>query len=255
MAEQYAVLAEFYDRLMEDADYGAWVSFYLRCFEAFGVRPEKILDLACGTGNITLPLAECGYDMTGIDQSAEMLCLARKKADDRKIRVCLSEQDIAAFDAGGRYDAAVCAFDGVNYLTSTSDVFSCFSRVYETLAEGGLFLFDVNTPYKYQKILSDNAFVYEYEELFVVWQNEYHEKSRLCDFYLTFFIKDKEKTSVWHRLDELQRQRCYALKTLEKKLAEAGFCRIDKFADTDLSPLAPDSQRCFFVCQKGRKAP
>ena len=64
MTEPYAVLAGFYDRLMEDTDYGAWVSFYLRCFEKFGIRPEKILDLACGTGNITLPLAAHGYDMT-----------------------------------------------------------------------------------------------------------------------------------------------------------------------------------------------
>lgn len=254
MTEQYAVLSEFYDRLMEDTDYSAWVSFYLRCFEAFGIRPEKILDLACGTGNITLPLAARGYDMTGIDQSAEMLCLARKKADDRGLRVCLSEQNIAAFDAGGIYDAVVCSFDSINYLTGTGDVLSCFSRVYETLADGGLFLFDVNTPYKFQQILAENTYVYEYEDLFVIWQNEYHEKSRLCDFYLTFFVKDK-KTPVWHRFDEIQRERCYALGTLEKKLSEAGFHRTDKFADTDFSPLSPDSQRCFFICQKGRKAP
>lgn len=249
MTEPYAVLAEFYDRLMEDTDYGAWVSFYLRCFEKFGIRPEKILDLACGTGNITLPLAAHGYDMTGIDASAEMLCLARKKADDRGLHVCLSEQNIAAFNAGGICDAAICSFDSVNYLTVTADVSSCFSRVYETLAGGGLFLFDVNTPYKYKQIFADNAFVYEYEDLFVIWQNEYHEKSRLCDFYLTFFVKDGPK-SIWHRFDENQRQRCYAIGTLKKKLSEAGFSHVETFADTDFSPLSPDSQRCFFVCVK-----
>ena len=157
MTGQYAVLSEFYDRLMEDTDYDAWVSFYIRCFEKYEISPERILDLACGTGNITLPLAKRGYEITGIDQSAEMLALARKKADDRGLHICLSEQNIACFDAGGGFEAAICSFDGINYLTKSADVLSCFARVYEALTDGGLFLFDIGTPYKYQNILADRT--------------------------------------------------------------------------------------------------
>lgn len=186
MTGQYAVLSEFYDRLMEDTDYDAWASFYIRCFKKYEISPGRILDLACGTGNITLPLAKRGYELTGIDQSAEMLALARKKADEKGLRVCLSEQNIACFDAGGGFEAAICSFDGINYLTKSADVLSCLARVYEALTDGGLFIFDIGTPYKYRNILADRTYDYEYDDLFVSWQNYYCEKNRLCDFYLTF---------------------------------------------------------------------
>ena len=247
MTEQYAVLAGYYDRIMEDTNYAAWCGFYLACFEKYGLHAEKVLDLACGTGSITVPLAAAGYEMTGIDLSSEMLALARKKADDAGVRVCLSEQNIACFDAGGAFDAAVCSFDGVNYLTNSKDLVSCFARVQETLVPGGLFIFDVSTPYKYENVLADNAFVYEYDDLFLSWQNYYRKKSALCDFYLTFFVKSGQN---WHRFDEIQRQRCYPLPRLKKLLKEAGFSLLETVAGTDFSPLTDISERCFFICKK-----
>ena len=247
MTEQYAVLSEFYDRLMEDIPYDKWVNFYLACFEKYGIVTERILDLACGTGNITLPLAARGFDITGIDRSTEMLSLARKKADDRNLHLCLSEQNIASFDGGGKYDAVICSFDGINYLTQKNDVCACFARVYDSLADGGIFIFDISTPYKYREILADHAYVYDYDDLFVSWQNLYREKSRLCDFYLTFFVKG---TSGWHRFDEIQRQRCYSPRTLETILADTGFSSIEKVADTDFSPVSEKDERCFFICRK-----
>lgn len=252
MTGPYAILSEFYDRLMEDTDYGAWVSFYPRCFEKYGTAPGKILDLACGTGNVTLPLAKRGYELTGIDQSAEMLALARKKADDSGLRVCLSEQNIACFDAGGGFEAAVCSFDGVNYLTKSADVLSCFARVHEALTDGGLFIFDISTPYKYRNILADRTYDYEYDDLFVSWQNYYCEKSRLCDFYLTFFVKEG---TMWRRFDESQRQRCYSLRTMEKMLRDTGFSLLETVSDTDFSPMSDTSERCFFICRKSEENP
>ena len=248
MTEQYAILASYYDRIMEDIDYEAWCDFYEACFSQNGIAPEKILDLACGTGSITVPLAKRGYAMTGLDLSAEMLSLAQEKCDEAKVKVRLSEQNIAQFQAGNGFDAVICSFDGVNYLTSARDVQSCFTRVSEAISDDGLFIFDISTPYKYENILADNAFVYEYDDLFLSWQNFFDKKSGLCDFYLTFFVKTEKNT--WQRFDETQCQRKYTLERLEKMLTEAGLAVIQTVADTDFSPLKDDSDRCFFICKK-----
>ena len=248
MTEPYSVLAGYYDRLMEDTDYGAWCDFYRACFAKYGVSVTRILDLACGTGNLTIPLAAAGYEMTGIDLSSEMLALARKKADDAGLQICLSEQNIAGFDAGGTYDAAVCGFDGINYLTDAADVRACFAHVARALADGGLFLFDVNTPYKYENVFADNAYVYEYDDLFVTWQNGFRRRTGLCDFYLTFFVK---RGNGWHRFDEVQRQRRYPIARLAGFLKDAGLTVLETVGGTDFSPLTATSERCFFICRKG----
>lgn len=248
MSEQYAVLASFYDRIMEDVDYEAWCDFYEACFAENGVAPKNILDLACGTGSITVPLAKRGYALTGIDLSAEMLSLAQSKSEEAGVKLRLSEQNIALFHAGSSFDAIICSFDGINYLTSPKDVQSCFSCVAETLSDDGVFIFDISTPYKYENILADNAFVYEYDDLFLSWQNYFNKKSGLCDFYLTFFVKNEKNT--WQRFDETQQQRKYLPARLEKMLKEAGLSVVKKTADTNFSPLAEKSDRCFFICKK-----
>ena len=247
MIGQYAVLAAYYDRVMEDIDYGIWCDFYETCFEKNGIQPKKILDLACGTGSITVPLAKRGYALTGLDLSSEMLALAQSKSDEAKVRIRFSEQNIACFQAGGNFDAIICSFDGINYLTSPRDAESCFACVRETLSDDGLFIFDVSTPYKYENILADNAFVYEYDDLFLSWQNYFNPKSGICDFYLTFFIKNG---SQWKRFDETQKQRNYPLDVLGRMLDEAGLSVLETVSDTDFSPMTENSDRCFFICKK-----
>ena len=248
MTEQYAILASYYDRIMEDIDYEAWCDFYEACFSENKIVPKKILDLACGTGSITVPLAKRGYSLTGLDLSAEMLALAQEKSDEAKVKIRLSEQNIAAFQAGNGFEAVICSFDGINYLTSARDVQSCFNCVSESLSDDGIFIFDISTPYKYENILADNAFVYEYDDLFLSWQNYFDKKSGLCDFYLTFFVKTEKNN--WKRYDETQRQRKYTPVRLTQMLAEAGLTVIKTVADTDFSPLTDESDRCFFICKK-----
>lgn len=244
---QYSILAKYYDALMDGVDYAKWADFYVKCFEKYGRDVKTVVDIGCGTGSITTELAARGYAMTGVDISSEMLALAERKAEERGVRVRYAEQDMAYLDTGAESDAVICSFDGVNYLTDTAEVCSCFSSVAAALAEGGLFVFDVSSPYKFKNVLGDNAFVYETGDMFLSWQCFYNEKRAVCDYYLTFFEKDG---GAWQRCDETQRQRAYSERTLEKMIKEAGMSLIAKFADVDFSPVESESERIFFVCRK-----
>ena len=246
---QYSILAKYYDALMDGVDYAKWADFYEQCFEKYGRDVKTVVDIGCGTGSITTELAARGYAMTGVDISSEMLALAERKAEERGVRVRYAEQDMAYLDTGAESDAVICSFDGVNYLTDTGDLRSCFSSVAAALAEGGLFVFDVSSPYKFKNILGDNAFVYETGDMFLSWQCFYNEKRAVCDYYLTFFEKDG---GAWHRCDETQRQRAYSERTLEKMIKEAGMSPLAKFADVDFSPVESESERIFFVCRKDK---
>jgi len=244
---QYSILAKYYDALMSGTDYAKWADFYEKCFDKYGASVKKIVDIGCGTGSITTELAARGYAMTGVDISAEMLALAERKAEARGARVRYAEQDMVCLDTGAEADAVICSFDGINYLTETADVRACFSSVAATLAQGGLFIFDVSSPFKFKNILGDNAFVYELDDMFLSWQCFFSEKRGVCDYYLTFFEKDG---SAWQRYDETQRQRAYSTRTLEKIIKEAGMSPVAKFSDIDFSPVKDDGDRIFFVCRK-----
>ena len=244
---QYSILAKYYDALMDGVNYAKWADFYEKCFEMCGVDAKTVVDIGCGTGSITTELAARGHAMTGVDISSEMLALAQKKADERGVTVRHAEQDMAYLDTGAVADGVICSFDGVNYLTELDDVRSCFSSVAQSLGDGGVFVFDVSSKYKFENILSDNAFVYEVDGMFLSWQCFYGQKRGVCDYYLTFF---EENGGVWHRYDETQRQKAYSERTLEKILKETGFNVVGKYSDVDFSPVKDDSDRIFFVCRK-----
>lgn len=245
--DQYSVLAKYYDALMTDVDYGKWADFYSSCFDKSAVEIKNVCDIGCGTGSITTIMAKRGFSMTGVDMSPEMLCLAQKKADEEGVFIRFAEQDMSSLDIGITADAVVCALDGINYLKDTSHIRSCFDRVNDTLCDDGMFIFDINTPYKYKNVLGCNAFIYELDDMFLSWQSFFNEKSGICDYVLTFFA---EHGGVWHRHDEEQWQRSYSIRTIRKLLKEAGFIIESEYSDVDRAPLDECSERAFFVCRK-----
>ena len=140
----YNEFAKIYDRLQE-IDYNAFVAYYKQVFDKFNIKPSLMLDLACGTGNVTVPLAECGYDMIGVDLSEEMLGIAADKAREKNLDILFLNQDMTEFELYGTVDAAVCALDGVNYLTEDGDLAALFSLIKNYLNPGGVFVFDIKS--------------------------------------------------------------------------------------------------------------
>ena len=251
----YEALAAVYDRLNGDVDYEALADFAAATFARYGVSPELVLDLGCGTGGLTFPLARRGYDMIGVDGSADMLSKAyERRVAENAPGVLFLCQDMRAFELYGTVGAVVSSLDCMNYLTGKGDLEKCFSLVHNYLDPGGVFLFDVNTPYKFRHIYGNEAYVLESEEggrsAYCGWQNEYEEESRLCRFYLSVFTEEED--GRYSRTDEEQLERCYTREELTAALTRAGFEEISFFGDLHFGAPEEPTER-WYVAAKCKK--
>ncbi len=250
----YDALGRVYDRLNQEVDYGALADGVERVFSHFGVSPELVLDLGCGTGKLTVELARRGYDMIGIDGSEEMLSSAfERKMQENLPGILLLRQDMRELELYGTVGAVVSSFDCVNYLLEEGDLDRCFSLVHNYLDPDGVFLFDVNTPYKFEHVYGDNAYILETEEdplCYCGWQNAYDPQSGLCRFLLSVFEQDAD--GRYRRTDEEQTERCYSREALTAALERAGFGEIVFFGDLQCGEPRADCQRWYVAarCKK-----
>lgn len=251
MSEQYSNLAAFYDILNDSVDYDEWFDFINKICEKNVFSPSSVLDLACGTGQMALRFAKSGKETIAIDISAEMLTVARRMADAEKLDILFLNQDMAQFELYGTVDLIVCCLDSVNYLTSPADVATCFHNVHNYLEPGGYFIFDINSEYKFKNIYADNSYVFETEKLFCTWQNYYKNSTRICDFYLDFFV---EQDGMYRRFSETQRERCYTLRQMLTYIKNAGLETVGVYSDFEMSPVDEKNQgeteRFYIVCKK-----
>ncbi|HEX2938313.1 MAG TPA: methyltransferase domain-containing protein, partial [Ruminiclostridium sp.] len=215
----YSIFAKYYDTLMSDVDYDARTEYLCEIFKKHNLSGNSVLDLACGTGAVTYRLAEKGFDVIGIDLSEQMLSAAAAKSgcSDNPVFIC---QDMRHLDLYGTVSAAVCVLDGINHLPSRKSVEAAFSKVSLFLEKGGLFVFDLNTPYKMENILGSNAFVYDYDNIYCVWQNCYSSKNKTCYFDLTFFENNGKQ---YNRYDESFSEHAYTTRQIQNALEAAGF--------------------------------
>ena len=246
----YSAIAEVYDKLNKDIDYAAWADMIEECFSRFGKeKPEILLDLACGTGRMTRELAARGYDMIGIDGSYDMLSEAYSGGTDGILYLC---QDMREFELYGTVGATVCCLDSLNYLLENKDLDKTFSLVHNYSDPDALFIFDVNSPYKFENVYSDNAYVLEDEDdggraIYCGWQNFYDRETRVCDFYLSVFSEDEDGS--YFRADEQQKERCYTERELCDSLERAGFELIGIYSDYKFSAPTETSERWYFVAR------
>ena len=182
----YADFALFYDRLTENIDYEALADMYAGLLCGKG----DVLDLACGTGSLSVPLAERGFNVTAADISQDMLTVAAAKSSEVSW-LCL---DMTELPFEERFDGVICALDSVNHLPDLQAIQQTFDGVYRSLKENGVFAADLNTPYKHREVLGNNAYTFDYDGLYCGWQNEPDENDPLCrvDMYLDFFEENED---------------------------------------------------------------
>ena len=249
MTGGYSMLAPVYDRLNDTVDYGAWADFIEASFDRFmGQRPESVLDLACGTGSMTLELAGRGYDMTALDLSEDMLAEADQKARERGLKnVLFLEGDMCDFELYGTVQAVVCCLDGINHLTNREELDACFALVSNYLEPGGVFLFDVNTPYRFRTTYADRDYILEDDGVMCCWRNRLSKSGDTVDFFLTVF---EEKNGVWTRSDGVERERAYGLRALKNALERNGLSMLNTAAGYHFEESTSTTERWYIAAGK-----
>ncbi len=243
MNKEYTVLPAFYDALNSEVDYGEYARYLMS-----KIPPKcRVLDLACGTGDISHLLAANGFEVIGLDASEEMLCLAQHKAEQKRVKVFYTRQSMTSFTTGHEYEAVVSTFDSLNYLLTKADLTRAFESVARELCEGGVFLFDMNTEYKFKNIYADNSYVLESDGVFCAWENYYDEKSRKCDFYINIFA---EENGLYRRYSEVQTQRMFTLDEIKASLKKAGLTFVSAESDFDGGTIDENTERYYFTVRK-----
>lgn len=240
----YEALAASYDRFTNDVPYEAVADYLLELLERHGAHPASILDLACGTGSLTCILARRGYSVIGVDQSEEMLTVAYSKAMALEQRPLFVHQQMQALELPESVDAVVCTLDSLNYLTEPDDCRETIRRVYDALAPGGAFVFDVNTPEKL-RALDGQVFLDEDEDQYCVWRASFSDN--LCAYGMDIF---QRQGRLWRRSFEEHLEYAYTLEELTGYLADAGFTGIAVYGDRSLSAPREGEQRAYFFARK-----
>jgi ubiquinone/menaquinone biosynthesis C-methylase UbiE len=243
----YSSFAQYYDCLTRNVEYEKRADYFCRVLEHLHHSPGITLDLACGTGSLTVALAKRGLDVYGIDGSPAMLSVAQQKAEENGLNLLFLCQKMQNIDLYGTVDTVICALDSINHLTSEADVLKAFQRVSLFLDPDGVFIFDMNTVYKHKCVLSNQVFVYDMDKVYCVWQNRLEEKTSRIGITLDFFGRDG---NVYHRSSERFYERAYRMEQIVSLLARAGLEAVCAFDDLSFVPPREDSERIVIAAKK-----
>lgn len=246
---RYEDFAFIYDELMEETPYEDWVEFIQDQIDEQFQGAQLVLDLGCGTGNITIPLAEAGYQMIGIDLSENMLMLAREKSISKDLDILYLHQDMTEFELYGTVDVVVAACDSLNYISGEESLLKVFSLVENYLNLGGVFIFDMNTRYRFEEQYRDTTFSVVEEEYAYIWNNTFFEETGMNLYEITFFIRDDE-ADHYSRFDEFHEEFTYSMETIEALLKKAGLDLVEAYDNYTKVKAKDTSERITFVAKK-----
>lgn len=247
----YSYFASAYDLLTENVEYSRRADYICSLLSENGINGGLLLDLACGTGSMSIELSKRGFDVTGVDLSGEMLSEAQNKMYECGEKILFLCQDMRSLDLYGTVGCAVCTLDSLNHLTDENDLLKTFRNVALFLEDNGIFIFDMNTPYKHREILGNNSFIYELDNLFCVWQNTLSDDGVTVEINLDFFENQGDNT--YTRYSENFFEKAYESEKVKSLLEQADFTFINEYKE--LTTDAPDesTERTVFVARRNKR--
>ena len=243
----YEALAGSYDSLTQDIPYEQMLEHMEALLKRHGACPETVLDLACGTGSMSVLLAQKGYSVLGADLSEDMLAMAWEKCAELENPPYFICQSMEKLRLPYTVDLAVCCLDSLNYVTDPKKCRQALRRVWDSLSDDGVFIFDINSPEKLRG-LDGQVFLDENEDAYCVWRAEFEEKENICYYGIDLFRRDGD---VWHRSFEEHKEYAYTAEELTRWLHEAGFTAVEVLGDLSFEAPRPGEQRIWFYAQKG----
>ena len=242
----YGEFAKIYDELInEDINYDEMVARILEICNSYHVELNDYLDIACGTGNVTIRIAKYFKNIYGVDLSEDMLREAFDKFKEARIKGKIICQDMTELSLNKEFDLITSVLDSTNYITDLNDLQNYFNGVYTHLKSNGLFIFDVNSYYKLSEILGNNIYTYSEEDVFYTWENVFEDS--LLSMFLTFFVK---KGDLYERFEEEHLERAYTEKELEQELKKANLEVIAKFDGYTENYVQANTERIVYVIRK-----
>lgn len=260
--EAYTDFAYVYDTFMDETPYEEWCRFLLDMIEKYGIsKPERsedllqseknlVLDLGCGTGTLTEMLADAGYDMIGVDSSADMLELAMEKRERSGHEILYLQQDMRELALYSTIGTVISVCDSLNYLLAEKDLETVFRLVENYLFPGGIFIFDFNTVYKYAEVIGDTTIAENREECSFIWENYYHEEEQINEYEVTVFVRERE--DHYRKFAETHYQRGYSVEQMERLVKGAGLDVVLVLDADTHEPVTAESERVYVVARKVR---
>ena len=279
--DAYTSFARVYDMFMDNVPYEEWCDYITGLLKEYGISNGLVLDLGCGTGSMTELLAARGFDMIGVDCSEDMLEIALEKRMASGRDILYLQQDMRDLELYGTVRAVVCLCDSINYLLDVQDLETVFRLVNNYLDPGGIFIFDLNTEYKYRELLADRTIAENRDEGSFIWDNYYDEESRINEYDLALFIPAEEADAgkmgegagpdcetgaasgsgtsgegLYRKYQETHFQRAYTLDEIQEALERAGMEFLTWYDGDGDGRQVPreDSERIYVIArEKGKE--
>ena len=253
--EAYTRFAEVYDIFMDNIPYGEWAEYLHEILKEYHIPNKMVLELGCGTGNMTERLADKGYDMIGVDNSEVMLEIAMEKRIKSGHDILYLLQDMQSFELYGTVGAVVSICDSINYITSDEELKEVFHLVNNYLDPRGIFVFDFNTEYKYRELLGDKVIAEEREECSFIWDNYYNAEDKMNEYQLTLFVQSKEEPELYRKYQEVHYQKAYTLEKIKTLIEKAGLRYVAAYdAYTRKAPMYTSGRICVIAQESGKSS-